>query len=279
MTSATSTVRPDILDNVGPSLRTILQTEDRRALTIDWDSGCAKVMKVPRLESIDSIAGRWLYALTGAEQKMFVDCFYFLRKGVAWPVYSLSTDAVLPPARAVATEELGFDIITPHGVVLVRRAPENNRDEDASRQEYEDGMVSYGYNSDGRAPMILMRAHEHERWVASDFCAWAYAAATCSEAWYGGRQKFPDNKNLAITQVTGFTNIIEIVRSCPSDAPLGPQHSVLVSHAFPESSLFYPPDASCSAHNYRSRFHTSSRPHLLVQLSTLMLLITEKQIE
>ena len=136
MTSATSTVRPDILDKVGPSLRTILQTEDRRALTIDWDSECAKVMKVPRLESIDSIAGRWLYALTGAEQKMFVDCFYFLRKGVAWPVYPLSTDAVLPPARAVATEELGFDIITPHGVVLVRRAPEKQ-----SRRRYQSARV------------------------------------------------------------------------------------------------------------------------------------------
>ena len=216
--SVTDSVKP-APSPISPGLKAVLQVEDRRNLLVDWDSEASNVMTVPRLESADSIATRWTHSLSGAEQKMYVDAFYFIRKGVTWPPFAPLDAATLPSLHSLDASAIGFDVVTPFGVVLALRAPENDRDEDTTRDEYEEGMRSYGYNTDGRSPMLVMRVEESSRWVDSPYCALIYAAATGSEAWYSGKQKDPTNANLCVTEVTGFTNVIEILRCCPSDVP------------------------------------------------------------
>ena len=216
--SVTDSVKP-APSPISPGLKAVLQVEDRRNLLVDWDIEASNVMTVPRLESVDSIATRWTHSLSGAEQKMYVDAFYFIRKGVTWPPFAPLDAATLPSLHSLDASAIGFDVVTPFGVVLALRAPENDRDEDTTRDEYEEGMRSYGYNTDGRSPMLVMRVDESRRWVDSPYCALIYAAATGSEAWYSGKQKDPTNANLCVTEVTGFTNVIEILRCCPSDVP------------------------------------------------------------
>ena len=204
------------------ALMAILQRDLRPDMTqAELDTAATNVMKVPRMDSAPSIAQRWIEdGVSGVKTKAYVDNFYFIRKGISWPVFSSPGQRVLPPAHAVSSEELGFNLITDNGVALVRRGPENARDEDTSRDEYTEGMPHWGLNNDGRSPMIVMRAQPNERWVESEWCAWAYASATVTESWYIAKQRWPDNELINVTVYIGFTNVIEIVECCPSDVLL-----------------------------------------------------------
>ena len=106
-------------------------------------------------------------------------------------------------------------MITPWGVLLLRRAPDNDRDEDVTRDGYEQGMYTRGFNLDGRSPMVTFPVPHDKRWCDDDRARLLYGAATCFEAWLRAKAKQPLNPYITITEQTGFNNVIDLHPRCP----------------------------------------------------------------
>ena len=123
-----------------------------RAHVDELQKSAAEKMTVGMFDPCASVSSRFLENLTGILMKADVDYFYFEQRGACWPVFSA------PGSMVTSQPHLPFDLPTPllteWEVQLVLRASENERDEDDTRDTYVSGMKRYGYNSDGRSPMI-----------------------------------------------------------------------------------------------------------------------------
>ena len=102
---------------------------------------------------------------------------------------------------------------TEWGVLLLRRAPDNDRDEDVTRSEYEEGMYVSGFNLDGRSPMVTMPVPQHLRWCDDPRCRLLYGAATCFESWLNCKRAQPNNPMITVSEKYGFTNVIDLRES------------------------------------------------------------------
>ena len=153
-------------------------------------------MSCARLQEASSVSTRWPSNVTGLVLKTKIAYFYFKRRGVGVRPFGRLDEA--PCGEALSTKAL----VAEQGVRLVRRAPENNRDEGLSREEYFLSIAKNGYNSEGRAPAIVMRCDVNDRWAQSDACYWCYSAATCTAAWYLAREMYPNNVQVQETERT-----------------------------------------------------------------------------
>ena len=101
-------------------------------------------------------------------------------------------------------------MVTDWGVLLLRRAPDNDRDEDVTLCQYEEGMYARGFNLDGRSPMVTMPVPQNLRWCDDPRCRLLYGAATCFESWLRCKKAQPQNPMITVSEKYGFTNVIDL---------------------------------------------------------------------
>ena len=99
---------------------------------------------------------------------------------------------------------------TEWGVLLLRRAPDNDRNEKVSRANYKAGILKIGFNLQGRSPMMLWPVPPHLKWTNDPRARFVYAAATCWEAWTDAKIEEPNNPQVTISERTGFPGCIDL---------------------------------------------------------------------
>ncbi len=140
----------------------------------------------------------------GAIMANQISKYYFRKRGHVQPVFSD------PAIHGAAFGPWAQEQTTPWGILLCRRAPDNNRNECVSRSLFQDGMYVTGYNLEGRSPMILFAVPEELKWTKDPRSRLVYGAATCYEAWVDAKRAQSDNAQINITIKTGFLNCIDL---------------------------------------------------------------------
>ncbi len=144
----------------------------------------------------------------GALLASMVGKYYFRKRNRTQAIWANpKTTRVFGPWAAEQT--------TPYGIALLRRAPDNARNQVVTRASYEGGMYTKGFNLDGRSPMVLLPVPDELKWCDDLRSRLVYAAATCWEAWLAAKMKQPTNPQLTVSERTGFTGCIDLRAKTP----------------------------------------------------------------
>ena len=157
-----------------------------------------------------SIGNTFRTTAGGAVLASHVSKYYFRTRGHRQDIFSD------PAVHGAAFGPLAHEQTTPWGILLLRRAPDNDRNECIARAKYKNGMFKDGFNLDGRSPMVLMPVPEPDKWTSDARARYVYGAATCWEAWVDAKREQPDNPQLTISETTGFTGCIDLRTQTPS---------------------------------------------------------------
>ncbi len=177
-------------------------TSELRYTDEELEAMCHQDMTCGMWEECATIADKFKVRAGGAVLAAVVSKYYFRTKNHVQAVFAHpGTKAFGPWAK---------EMTTPFGVLLVRRAPENNRDDGVSKSAYQKGILQGGLVLDGRSPMVLWSVPPHQRWCDDPRARLCYGAATCWESWVSAKLKEPTNPQVVITEQTGLTNCIDL---------------------------------------------------------------------
>ena len=126
-------------------------SEQQRQKALDVEA--SELMKKPRWEHSIHLKDRFDAGLSSAEIGTMVSKLYYRQSGYAAKVFSSPGSR---PIGYALTEAGRNELVTPYGVVLLRRRAANNRDEGVTRDQYEHGMSTCGYSATSRTPTILL---------------------------------------------------------------------------------------------------------------------------
>ncbi len=172
---------------------------------------CMKEMAVYIWDECPTIASRFPTCEGGgALLGSFVGKYYFRSRSHTQAIFApLDTTSIFGP--------LAEEMVTPWGVLLLRRAPGNRVGEGVNRDRYEKGMYVKGFHLESRSAMILLEVPDCERWCNDPRARWVYGAATCWESWLQAKRKQPNNPQLTISEKIGFPRCIDLRPKTPSD--------------------------------------------------------------